>query len=104
MTSGMKIPAESADLPFCTVCVESKMTRQPHRNTHTPSDIPGYRIQVDVGGSSNAYVTWKGHRYFTLLVDDAIVGIPVIPCLMFSWLKFVTVEASSIILLPATPS
>lgn len=59
MTSGMKILTESADLPFCTVCVESKMTRQPHRDAHTPSDIPGYRIHVDVGGSANAYVTWK---------------------------------------------
>lgn len=71
MTSGMKILTESADLPFCTVCVESKMTRQPHRDAHTPSDIPGYRIHVDVGGSANAYVTWKGYRYFMLLVDDA---------------------------------
>ena len=57
MTSGMKIFTESAVLPFCTVCVESKMTRQPHRDAYTPSDIPGYRIHVDVGGSANAYVT-----------------------------------------------
>ena len=71
MTSGMRILAEPAELPFCTVCVESKMTRQPHRDTHTPSDIPGYRIHVDVGGSANTYVTWKGYRYFMLLVDDA---------------------------------
>ncbi len=42
MTSGMKILAESADLPFCTVYVESKMTRQPHCDAHTPSNIPGY--------------------------------------------------------------
>ena len=72
MTSGMKILAESADLPFCTVFVESKMTRQPHRDAHTPSDIPGYPIHLDVGGSANVYVTWKGYRYFMLLVDDSI--------------------------------
>ena len=71
MTSGMKILTESADLLFCTVCVESKMTRQPHRDAYTPSDIPGYQINVDVGGSANAYVTWKSYRYFMLLVDDA---------------------------------
>ena len=57
MTFGMKIHAESADLPFCTVCVESKMTKQPHCDAHTPSDIPGYCIHADVGGSANAYVT-----------------------------------------------
>lgn len=71
MTSGIKIFAESADLLFCTVCVEFRMTRQPHFDAHKPSDIPGYRIHVDVGGSANAYVTWKGYRYFILLVDNA---------------------------------
>lgn len=71
MTSGMKILAEPTDLPFCTVCTQSKIIRQPHRDAHTPSDIPGYRIHVDVEGSANAYVTWKGYyRYFVLLVDD----------------------------------
>lgn len=47
------------------------MTRQPHRDAHTPSDIPGYHIHIDVGGSANAYVTGKGYRYFMMLVDDA---------------------------------
>ena len=47
------------------------MTKQPHCDAYTPSDIPGYRIHVDVEGSANAYVTWKGYRYFMLLVDDA---------------------------------
>lgn len=47
------------------------MTRQSHRDAHTPSDIPGYRIHVDVGGSPNAYVTSKSYRYSMLLVDDA---------------------------------
>ncbi len=41
MTSGMKILAESEDLPFCTVFVESKITKQPYRDAHTPSHIPG---------------------------------------------------------------
>ena len=72
MTSDMKILAESADLPFYTVCVEFKMTRQSHRNAHTPSDIPGYCIHMDVEGSVNAYDTGKGYRYFMLLVDDAM--------------------------------
>lgn len=71
LTSGMKTVAESADLPFCTVCVESKMTRQPHPNAHTPSDIPEYHIHIHAAGSANAYVTWKGYRYFMLLVDNA---------------------------------
>ena len=60
------------------------MTRQPHRDAHTPSDIPGYRKNVDVGGSANAYVTWRGHRYFLLLVDDAI---------RVKWVKFMKKKA-----------
>ncbi len=40
----------------------------------------------------------------TQKVSESSVGIPVIPRLMFSWLKFATGEASSIILPPATPS
>lgn len=47
------------------------MTRQPHCTAHTPSDVPGYHIHVDLGGSANTYVTWKSYRYFILLVDDA---------------------------------
>ncbi len=79
MISGMKILAEFTDLPFCTVCVEYKMTRQLHRDAHTPSDIPGYQIHVDVGGSANAYITCKDYWYFMLLVDDAT---------RVTWIKF----------------
>lgn len=71
MTSGMKILSGNSELPFCSPCVQSKMTRQPHRNPHTPSDIPGLYIHLDVGGSANLHATWKGYRYFALLVDDA---------------------------------
>ena len=71
MTSGMKILAGSEDLSSCTICVQSKMTRQPHRDPHIPSEIPGFRIHLDVGGSANVYATWKGYWYFALLVDDA---------------------------------
>lgn len=71
MTSGMKILAGAEDLSACTVCVQAKMTRQPHRDPHIPSEIPGFRIHLDVGGSANVYATWKGYRYFALLVDDA---------------------------------
>ena len=70
MTSSIKIHAEYADFLFYTVFVKSKMTRDPHCNAYTPSDIPGYRIYVDVGESANAYVTWKGYQYFMLLVED----------------------------------
>ena len=48
------------------------MTRQPHRDPHIPSEIPRFRIHLDVRGSANVYATWKGHRYFALLVDNAI--------------------------------
>ena len=47
------------------------MTRQPHRDPHTPSDIPGFCIHLAVGGSANVYTTWKSYRYFVLPVDDA---------------------------------
>ncbi len=43
-------------------------------------------------------------RAAAITSDDDFVGIPVIPCLMFSWLRFATAEASSIIVPPATPS
>ena len=71
MTLDMKILSQPADLPFCSVCVESKMTRQPHHDTHISSNIPGHRIYADVGGSSSTYVTWKSYRYFILLVNNA---------------------------------
>ena len=61
MISGMKILSQPADLPFCPVCVESKMTRQPYHDAHIPSDIPGYHIHADVEGSLSIYVTWKGY-------------------------------------------
>ena len=71
MTTGMKILPGSESLPFCTTCVQSKMTRQPHRDPHIPSDVPGYRIHADVGESANVYTTWKGYKYFILFVCDA---------------------------------
>ncbi len=71
ITYGMKILAKSAAFLFCRICVESKMTRQTHRNAQTPSDILGYYIHVDAGESANAYETWKSYWYFMLLVDDA---------------------------------
>lgn len=70
ITSGMKILAESAAFLFCTIYIESKLAKRTHRNAHTPSDILGYYIYVDVKGSANAYVTWKSYRYFMLLVDN----------------------------------
>lgn len=66
----MKILSKLANLLFCTVSVESKITRQPHRDAHIPSDILGYCIHVDVRGGANTYVTWKSYWYFMLLVDD----------------------------------
>lgn len=71
MTSGMKILSTNSKLPFCSTFVQAKMTRQPHCNPHTPSEIPGFCIYLDVGGSANVYAIWKGYWYFALLADDA---------------------------------
>lgn len=75
MTTSIKILPGSGSFPFCTTCVQSKMTRQPHRDPHIPSEVPGFRIHADVGGSANVYATWKGYKYFILFVCDAIEAI-----------------------------
>lgn len=71
MTSGMKIFAGAKNLSSCTVCIQAKIIKQPHRDPHIPSEIPGFCIHLNVGGSANIYATWKGYQYFALLVDDA---------------------------------
>ncbi len=71
MTSGMKILARAEDLSSCTMFIQAKMTRQPYRDSNISSEILGFRIHLDVGRSANVYATWKGNRYFVLLVDDA---------------------------------
>lgn len=71
MTSGMIILSDNSKLPFCFVFVQSKITRQPHCNPHTPSEIPGFSIHLDVRESANVYITWKDYHNFAFLVNDA---------------------------------
>lgn len=61
MTSGMKILAGVEDLSFCTVYIETKMTKQPYRDLHIPCEIPGFRIYLDVRRNANVYATWKDY-------------------------------------------
>lgn len=71
MTSEMKILAGVKDLSACILCVQAKMTRQPHRDPHISSEILGFYMHLDVGGNANIYAIQKGYRYFALFVVDA---------------------------------
>ena len=71
ITSGMVISPSTNKLPFCSVCVEAKITRQPHRQPRTHTTIPGFRLHADVGGGGDTYATFRGYRYFILFVCEA---------------------------------
>ena len=51
MATGMEI-VQSSDKkpPLCTVCIEVKMTCQPHQDTKPHSSQPGFCLYADVGG------------------------------------------------------
>lgn len=67
----MVITPSSSTLPFCSVCVEAKMTRQPHREPRSHSTTAGFRLHADVGGGGDTYATFRGFRYFILFVCEA---------------------------------
>lgn len=64
---------EPTQLPFCLICIVSKMITQPHYNAYTSSNIPGYCIHVNVRESANIYIIWKGYQYLMLLIDTTTV-------------------------------
>ena len=72
MATGMEI-VQSSDKkpPLCTVCIEAKMTRQPHRDTRPHSSQPGFRLHADVGGGGQTYTTFRGFRYFIIFICEA---------------------------------
>ena len=72
MVTGMEI-VQSSDKtpPLCKVCIEAKMTRQPHRDARTHSSQPGFRLHADVGGGGQTYTTFRGFRYFIIFICEA---------------------------------
>ncbi len=51
MVTGMEIvQSQDKTPPLCTVCVEAKMTLQPHRDARPHSSQPGFSLHADVGG------------------------------------------------------
>ena len=72
MVTGMDILQSQDKTPsLCTVCVEAKMTRQPHRDARPHSSQPGFRLHANVGGGGKTYTTFRGFRYFILFVCEA---------------------------------
>ncbi len=71
ITSGMVITPSSSRLPFCSICVEAKMTRQPHREPCSHSTTAGFCLHADVGGGGDTYVTFRRFRYFIFFVCEA---------------------------------
>ena len=53
ITSGMVISPFTNKLPFCSVCVKAKITRQPHRQPRMHTKIPGFRLHADGGGDGD---------------------------------------------------
>ena len=58
ITSGMVITPSFSTLPFYSICVEAKMTRQPHRQPRSHSTTAGFRLHADIGGGGDTFATF----------------------------------------------
>lgn len=58
ITLGMKITPSSNILSFCIVCVQAKITRQPHQDPQSHSTTAGFQLHVNVGGAGDTYATF----------------------------------------------
>lgn len=59
ITSCTVVTSSPIMLPFCSVCVEAKMTRQPHREPLSHSTAAGFRLHADVGGGGDKYTAFR---------------------------------------------
>lgn len=72
MVTGMEIiQSQDKTPPFCIVCDEAMMTRQPHRDARSHSSQPGFHLHANVGGGGQTYNNFRGFRYFILFVCEA---------------------------------
>ncbi len=72
MTKGIDIGFhKTPKLPFCEPCIKGTMTRQPHREPRVRITRPRYRIDADVGGGGDTYISWRGYKCFFLAVCEA---------------------------------
>lgn len=88
ITSGMVITPSSCTLPFCSICVEAKMTRQPHREPRSHSTTAGFRLHADVGVGGDTYATFRGIRYFILFVCEG-TG--------YEWVRFLKKKSEALL-------
>ncbi len=68
ITSGMVITTSFNTLPLYSICVEAKMTIQPHWEPRSHSTTVGFRLHADVGGGGDIFATFRGFRYFILFL------------------------------------
>lgn len=62
IASSMVVTSSPNTLPFCSVCIEAKMTRQPNREPRLHSTTAGFRPHADVGGGGDTYTTFRVWR------------------------------------------
>ncbi len=59
MVMGMKIvQSQNNTLSLCSVCIEAKITRQPHRDVRPNSSQAGFRLNADLGEGRRTYTTF----------------------------------------------
>lgn len=77
LVMGMDILASNYEkLPFCEVCVKSKITRQPHREPRNHPTQPGFRSHADVGGGVRHTPLFEafGILFFLIVIQPVMSG------------------------------